>query len=122
LKAELEHLISGNSDFGHSDNVVKLSHYNFSQGDLSKIKEQEAEIRRLEQLVSTNNQTIQNYKKASEELGTRMTNIQSIDREIYKTLQGSVNRDKELLDRASSALARGERREDIARILQQILG
>jgi hypothetical protein len=50
-----------------------------------------------------------------------MNSIQSIDREIYKTLQGSVNRDKELLDRASSALARGERREDIAKVLQQII-
>jgi len=33
-----------------------------------------------------------------------------------------VNRDKELLERASSALARGEKREEIARILQQIIG
>ena len=62
------------------------------------------------------------FKKAGEELTTRVGNIQSIDKEIYKTLQGSVNRDKELLDKASSALARGEKREDIARILQQIIG
>jgi len=33
-----------------------------------------------------------------------------------------VNRDKELLERASNALARGEKREEIARILQQIIG
>ena len=51
-----------------------------------------------------------------------MNNIQSIDKEIYKTLQGSVNRDKELLDKASTALARGERREEIAKILQMIIG
>ena len=50
-----------------------------------------------------------------------MNNIQSIDKEIYKTLQGSVNRDKELLERASTALARGEKREDVAKILQQII-
>ncbi len=50
-----------------------------------------------------------------------MLNIQSIDKEIYKTLQGSVNRDRELLDRAASALARGERREEVAKILQQII-
>lgn len=31
---------------------------------------------------------------AGEELSLRMVNIQSIDKEIYKTLQGSVNRDK----------------------------
>ena len=62
------------------------------------------------------------FKKAGEELTTRVNNIQSIDKEIYKTLQGSVNRDRELLDKASSALARGEKREDIAGILQQIIG
>ena len=45
LRAELEGLISGNTNFGHSDNVVKLSHYNMSQGDLGKIKEQETRIR-----------------------------------------------------------------------------
>jgi len=50
-----------------------------------------------------------------------MNNIQSIDKEIYKTLKGSVNRDQELLDKASSALARGEPRENIAKILQQII-
>lgn len=65
---------------------------------------------------------MEQYKKAGEELSTRMHNIQSIDSEIYKTLKGSVNRDRELLDRASSALARGDRREDVARILQQIIG
>ena len=61
------------------------------------------------------------FKKAVEELSLRMNNIQSIDKEIYKTLQGSVNRDKELLERASTALARGEKREDVAKILQQII-
>ena len=65
---------------------------------------------------------MQSYKKAGDELTLRMNNIQSIDKEIYKTLQGSVNRDKELLDKASTALARGERREEIAKILQMIIG
>ncbi len=51
----------------------------------------------------------------------RMANIQSIDKEIYRTLQGSVNRDKLLLEKASSALARGEKREEVAKILQNIL-
>jgi len=50
------------------------------------------------------------FKNAGEELSTRVANIQSIDKEIYKTLQGSVNRDKELLDKASASLARGETR------------
>jgi hypothetical protein len=51
----------------------------------------------------------------------RVNNIQAVDREIYKALQGSVNRDRELLDKASAALARGERREEVAKILQQIV-
>ena len=46
-----------------------------------------------------------------------MTKIQSLDKEIYKTLRGSVNRDKELLDKAASSLARGEKREEVAKIL-----
>ena len=50
-----------------------------------------------------------------------MTKIQSLDKEIYKTLQGSVNRDRELLDKAASCLARGERREEVAKILEQII-
>ena len=41
-----------------------------------------------------NSVRIQKYKKAGDELTTRVNNIQSIDKEIYKTLQGSVNRDK----------------------------
>ena len=73
-------------------------------------------------MISANNEKVQSYKKAGDELTLRMNNIQSIDKEIYKTLQGSVNRDKELLDKASTALARGERREEIAKILQMIIG
>lgn len=41
LKEQLEGLISGHTEFGHSANVVKLSHYNFNQNDTAKIKEQE---------------------------------------------------------------------------------
>lgn len=50
-----------------------------------------------------------------------MKNIQSIDKEIYKQLKGASTRDKELLERASSALARGEAREGVMRILEQIV-
>lgn len=46
-----------------------------------------------------------------------MNNIQSIDKEIYKQLKSASTRDKELLERASAALARGEGRESIMRIL-----
>jgi hypothetical protein len=94
LKEQLEGLISGHTEFGHSANVVKLSHYNFNQNDTTKIKEQENEIRRLEVLIEANKEKLSNFKKAGEELSLRMVNIQSIDKEIYKTLQGSVNRDK----------------------------
>lgn len=59
--------------------------------------------------------------KAGEELGTHMKNIQEVDREIYKTLQGAENRDRVLLERAASGLARGESREEVGRVLQQIL-
>lgn len=121
LKDEMDDLINGRTEFGQSNNVVKLSHYNVSQADMGQIKEQEDEIHRLEGVIQANNGRIENYKKAVDELSLRMNNIQSIDKEIYKTLQGSVNRDKELLERASSALARGEKREDVAKILQQII-
>jgi hypothetical protein len=59
--------------------------------------------------------------KAGEELATHMKNIQEVDREIYKTLQGAENRDRVLLERAASGLARGESREEVGRVLQQIL-
>lgn len=62
------------------------------------------------------------YKQAADELQLRMGNIQKIDKELYKTLQGSVNRDQELLNKALSGLARGESREEIAKILNQIIG
>lgn len=64
----------------------------------------------MEEVLRSNEAKINLFKKGAEELQVRMNNIQSLDREIYKTLQGSVNRDKELLDKATSALARGERR------------
>lgn len=72
-------------------------------------------------MLRSNEAKINLFKKGAEELQVRMNNIQSLDREIYKTLQGSVNRDKELLDKATSALARGERREEVAKILEQII-
>ena len=40
-------MLSGNTTFGHSDNVVKLSHYNNTQSDMGKVKEQELEMRRM---------------------------------------------------------------------------
>lgn len=60
-------------------------------------------------------------KRAASEIEVRMNNIQSVDKEIYKNLQNSVNRDKELLEKAASALARGEKREDVSAILEQII-
>lgn len=36
-----------------------------------------------------------------------MNNIQSVDREIYKQLKSLTNRDQDLLDKATAALARG---------------
>ena len=71
----------------------------------------------MEGQLSINEQKIAKYRQAGEELRVRMNNIQSLDKEIYRTLQGSVNRDRELLDKAASALARGEKREQVARIL-----
>ena len=50
-----------------------------------------------------------------------MNNIQSVDREIYKQLKGLSNRDQELLDRATSALARGAPRDEVASILERII-
>ena len=41
LKAELEGLLGSDPTFGHSDNVVKLSHYNNTQSDMGRVKEQE---------------------------------------------------------------------------------
>lgn len=72
-------------------------------------------------MIKSNDAKISTFKRAAEELQLRINNIQSVDKEIYKALQGSVNRDRELLERASAALARGERREDIAKILEQII-
>ena len=54
-----------------------------------------------------NNQRLIGYQKAANELQLRMNNIQSIDKEIYKNLKGASMRDKELLERASTALVRG---------------
>ncbi len=39
-----------------------------------------------------------------------MNNIQSVDREIYKQLKNLSNRDQELLDKATAALAKGASR------------
>lgn len=50
-----------------------------------------------------------------------MNNIQSVDREIYKQLKNLSNRDQELLDRATAALAKGASREEVAAILERII-
>jgi hypothetical protein len=50
-----------------------------------------------------------------------MNNIESIDKEIYKQLKSASTRDKELLERASSALLRGEPKENVIRLLEQIV-
>ena len=44
--------------------------------------------------MARNEQKIIGYRRAGEELRVRMGNIQQLDKEIYRTLQGSVNRDK----------------------------
>jgi phage shock protein A len=63
----------------------------------------------LEQ-VNKNNQDIGRYKSAIVELQRSMNNIQSVDREIYRQLKNLSNRDQELLERATTALARGASR------------
>ena len=50
------------------------------------------------------------YRNAILELQKSVNNIQSVDREIYRQLKNLSNRDQELLDRATAALARGATR------------
>jgi hypothetical protein len=71
--------------------------------------------------VKRNSNDINRYKNAILELQKSMNNIQSVDREIYKQLKNLSNRDQELLDRASAALAKGASREEIASILERII-
>ena len=59
-------MLSGNTTFGHSDNVVKLSHYNNTQSDMGKVKEQELEVRRMEEEINANAVRIQKMKKAGD--------------------------------------------------------
>ena len=59
-------MLSGNTTFGHSDNVVKLSHYNNTQSDMGKVKEQELEMRRMEEEINANAVRIQKMKKAGD--------------------------------------------------------
>ena len=59
-------MLSGNTTFGHSDNVVKLSHYNNTQSDMGKVKEQELEVRRMEEEINANALRIQKMKKAGD--------------------------------------------------------
>ena len=59
-------MLSGNTTFGHSDNVVKLSHYNNTQSDMGKVKEQELEVRRMEEEINANALKIQKMKKAGD--------------------------------------------------------
>lgn len=121
MKREVDVLLNGGGDFGTSSNVVVLQHYARSQQEAAVLREQEEKIRLLEEQLKANDPRISTFKKAAEELQVRVNNIQSVDKEIYKALQGSVNRDKELLDRATAGLARGDRREDIAKLLEQIV-
>lgn len=44
------------------------------------IREQEASIHRLQEMIKMNNQKLIGYQKAASELELRMNNIQSIDR------------------------------------------
>jgi small-conductance mechanosensitive channel len=66
-----------------------LLHYSLSREETATIREQEAEIKRLEQKVRENEGKIGLLSRSGQELATHMNNIQQVDREIYKTLQGS---------------------------------
>ena len=61
--------------------------------------------------IKRKNSDIHKYRQAIQELQKIMNNIQSVDREIYKQLKTLSNRDQELLDTATSALARGATRD-----------
>lgn len=82
---------------------------------------QEEQVQRLLEQVKRNNMDINRYKNAIVELQKSMNNIQSVDSEIYKQLRNLSNRDQELLDRATAALARGATREEVAGILDRII-
>lgn len=71
---------------------------------------QEEQIQRLLEQVKRNNIDIGRYRNAILELQKSVNNIQSVDREIYRQLKNLSNRDQELLDRATAALARGATR------------
>lgn len=98
-----------------------MQHYSLTREETATIRDQEAEIGRLEQRARENEGRIAFLKKSGEELGTHMRNIQEVDREIYRTLEGAENRERVLLERAASGLARGESREEVGRVLQQLL-
>ena len=78
-------------------------------------------MQRLLEQVKRNNMDIGRYRGAIVELQKSMNNVQSVDREIYRQLKNLSNRDQELLDRATTALARGQPREEVAGILERIV-
>ena len=101
--------------------VKKKFHYNKESSEGRTLLSQESQLQTLLDQVNKNNIDIGRYRNAIVELQKSMNNIQSVDREIYKQLKGLSNRDQELLDRATSALARGATREEVATILERII-
>lgn len=85
------------------------------------IAQQEEEVQNLLRQIQRNNGDMYKYKNAIVELQKSMNNIQSVDREIYRQLQNLSNRDQELLDKATTSLARGASREEVANILDKII-
>jgi DNA repair exonuclease SbcCD ATPase subunit len=100
---------------------MKKHHYMSKRSENTQIQEQEQRIKGMQEEIRRNNEKLLKYQKASNELEIRMNNIQAIDKEIYKQLKSASTRDKELLERANGALLRGEPRENILRILEQIV-
>lgn len=120
MTTELQQLTNG-GDFGTGETVLKKNYYTASKAENATILEQEAKIKELQNTVRLNNEKLIRFQSAAKELEIRMNNIQAIDKEIYKQLKSASTRDKELLERANAALLRGEPKENVLRILEQIV-
>jgi Zn-dependent M32 family carboxypeptidase len=114
-------MINFKDQFDDGSEVKKKFHYNKDTSEGRTLMTQEEQIEKLLGEVKKNSTDINRYKNAIVELQRSMNNIQSVDREIYKQLKNLSNRDQELLDRATAALARGANREEVAAILERII-
>jgi Zn-dependent M32 family carboxypeptidase len=114
-------MINFKDQFDDGSEVKKKFHYNKDTNEGRTLMTQEEQIEKLLGEVKKNSTDINRYKNAIVELQRSMNNIQSVDREIYKQLKNLSNRDQELLDRATAALARGASREEVAAILERII-